>query len=364
MTNWFQQISLQYNQKQVKKDLLQRKNYLVSKLVTSPEKVIDLMPKFIGSQFQGEWAIYSLAMFAKALSNISNLYLETKIKNIQTIYKLVNIALSPAIRAYDKLLWDNEDPIDSLKQGSASKHLSYRSILAWMICNYKLTGGAEEFDGLLDDICKALAEGIQNSPSLCLPTYQDMQVYLPDMLVAIVALHLYSNLHNGKYQDLVTNWLCRAEEKFLDRRGLLCASLSYDGDIICCSRGSYSALNTYYLALIDSSFAERQYNILKKTFVAKKGIITGCKEYVSNNNKLMTFDVDAGPIVLGFSPSGTAFLIGCATIFNDMPLRKKLLKTANLIGITVSSHNKRHYLLSKVAPVGEAIVLAMKTSKV
>lgn len=364
MNNWFKQILLKYSQKHIKNDLLQRRNYLTSKLLISPKEIINSMPKSIGPQFQGEWAIYSCAMFAKALANISNLYIETKSDNIQTIYKLIQIVLSPEIRAYDKAQWDNEDPIDSLNQGSVIKHLSYRSSLAWMICNYKLTGGAEEFDELLDDLCRALAEGIQNSPSLCLPTYQDMQVYLPDMLQAIVTLHLYGKIHDGKYDKLVTNWIYKVREKFIDENGLLCASTSYKGDIICRSRGSYSVLNTYYLSLIDIQFAKKQYNILKKTFVSRKGIITGCKEFAYNTNKVLTFDVDAGPIILDFSPSGTAFLIGCSTMFEDSSLRKKLLRTANLVGITVSFNNKRHYLLSKIALVGEAVVLAMKTSKI
>lgn len=46
-----------------KEDILERRNYLVDKLVTSPREVLDEMPVGIGTQFQGEWALYSCSMF-------------------------------------------------------------------------------------------------------------------------------------------------------------------------------------------------------------------------------------------------------------------------------------------------------------
>lgn len=73
-------------------------------------------------------------------------------------------------------------------------------------------------------------------------------------------------------------------------------------------------------------------------------------------------DIDAGPILLNLSPSGTAFAIGSATYFNDIKFRKSLLKTAEIVGHTVKWNEKRHYLLGDIALVGEAIALAMRTN--
>jgi hypothetical protein len=73
-------------------------------------------------------------------------------------------------------------------------------------------------------------------------------------------------------------------------------------------------------------------------------------------------DIDAGPIIMNLSPSGTAFAIGCATSLNDMEFRNQLLKTAEIAGSTVTWFGKSHYLLANVALVGEAIALAMRTS--
>ena len=103
-------------------DIIERKNYLVDKLVTSPRNVLNEMPSAIGVQFQGEWALYSCSMLSAALVNLSNLYPETKEENISYIDSLINFVLSPEIRYYDTMRW-GEDPLESLDEDNS--HISY-----------------------------------------------------------------------------------------------------------------------------------------------------------------------------------------------------------------------------------------------
>lgn len=44
-----------------------------------------------------------------------------------------------------------------------------------------------------------------NRSSLNLPTYPGESIYIPDMLVAIVALNQYADMNNGKYRSTVKN---------------------------------------------------------------------------------------------------------------------------------------------------------------
>jgi hypothetical protein len=90
-------------------------------------------------------------------------------------------------------------------------------------------------------------------------------------------------------------------------------------------------------------------------------LICGLKEY-HDKSCLFGLDIDAGPIIFNLSPSGTAFAIGCATSIGDMEFRNQLLKTAEIAGSTITWFGKSHYCLSNIALVGEAIVLAMRTS--
>ena len=339
-------------------EIVRRANYLISKVATSPKQLMDAMPRQIPPQFQGEWAIYSCSMTCKALANIAALYPQNVYK--EQIAKIISIAMSVEIRGYDAERWD-EDPLKGL-DGNVS-HLSYYSHLAWMIGEYKLLYNDNQFDALYHSLCEAMYRRISNSPILNIPTYPFEQIYIPDMLVAIVALNIYSKIYNGRYQDLIQKWMDAAKGEWMDKEtGLLVSFMSNSGTISPMIKGSYSALNCYYLSLIDIEFAKQQFQILKKYFKKTLPLITGVKEYHSGKC-LFGFDIDVGPIIFGLSPSGTGFALGAATMCNDYKFRKQILRTAEIACSTVSYKGKSHYLLANVALVGEAILLAMRTTQ-
>ena len=342
--------------KQEKTDILQRANYLISKVATSPQQLLSEMPQQIGSQFQGEWAIYSCSMTCKALANIM-LQLP---KHDFTKYftKIIDVALSKEIREYDHDRF-GEDPLEGI-EGSLS-HLSYYSHLAWMIGEYKTVSSDTQYDHLYHTLCKAMNRRITNSPVWNIPTYPGEMIYIPNMLVAIVALTRYNQLYKGLYQDTVDTWIRKAQTEWIDpQTGLLTSFMYENGEISPLVRGSYSALNCYYLSLIDKDFAKKQYQCLKKYF-KQTFPLAGIKEY-HDRKCMFGFDIDAGPIIFNLSPSGTAFAIGCATALGDKKYRKQLLTTAEIAGSSITYQGKTHYLLAKYALVGEAIVLALKTS--
>ncbi len=126
-----------------KSEILRRRNYLAGKLITSPRAVLNEMPDGIGSQFKGEWAIYSCSMFTAALVNIGKLYPEENEKSVEQIERLIEIVMSQEFRKYDADRW-HEDPLDSLD--SDSSHMSYLSILAWMMSGYKACRHRHSFD--------------------------------------------------------------------------------------------------------------------------------------------------------------------------------------------------------------------------
>lgn len=341
-------------------DILNRRNYLIQKIITSPNQLIAEMPNIVGRQFQGEWALYSASMFSAALTNIAHIYPNTREESIGYIDKLIEIVLSPEIRKYDTEKW-GEDPLESLETDNS--HISYLSHLAWMISGYKELGGNSKYDSLYSELCKTMNRRILNSYNYNLKTYPGECIYVPDMLVAIVALANYSRQNNNEYTQTVKLWLNDIKEYWIDDySGLIMSFIPdegnyYIGNII---RGSYSALSCYYLTFVDEKFAKDQYLKLKEHYY-QKSPIAGFKEFHSRKCWL-GFDIDAGPIIFNLSPTGTAFAIGPATYFEDYEVRNRLLKTAELAGFSVESSDKRHYLLANIALVGEAITLAMRTA--
>ena len=344
-----------------RKSIIHRANYLTAKVCTTPQSLINEMPNGIGEQFQGEWALYTCSMTSAALANIAILYPQNKELSIKFIGEIIDIALSEEIKEYDRVRW-MEDPMDGI-YGNLS-HISYYSHVAWMISRYKQIGGDGKYDGLYHSLCKAMNRRIRQSKSLNLPTYQGEYIYIPDMLVAIVALANYSSQYEGKYSTTVNMWVERAKKEWIDKEtGMVASFLEVCNDsvqIVQPVKGSYSALNCYYLSLVDSEFAKEQYDYLMKNY-KQEFPFAGIREYY-DRTCLFGMDIDAGPVVLNLSPSGTAFAIGCATSLDDIDFRNKLLKTAEIGGSTVTWFGKSHYLLANFALVGEAIVLAMRTS--
>ena len=339
-------------------DILQRRDYLVDKVIVHPRKLIGTMPAAVGWQFQGEWALYSCSMLAEALANIAELYPDCKGETVENIDSLIAIVKSPDLRFYDRARW-GEDPFTSL-DGDKS-HVSYLSHLAWMIGNYKRVGGHTKYDALYDSVCEAMNRRIVQSPTLNIPTYPDEPIYVPDMMVAVLALADYARQNNGRYAETVNQWVERAQKEWLDEdSGLLASYLDEGGVVDTEVRGSFSALNCYFLTRIDPDFARQQYEKLKAG-LAQSFPVAGIREYYGESCWLGV-DIDSGPIILNLSPSGTAFAIGSATFFNDSSFRNRLLRTAEIAGHTVKWNDRRHYLLADVALVGEAIALAMRTN--
>ncbi len=343
-----------------KKDLLRRRGYLIGKIITEPKKLLDRMPSAVGPQFQGEWAMYSCSMLSASLVHMAQLYPETRADAVVQIDTLIKTVMSRELRAYDRNRW-GEDPLMTLDGDNS--HVSYLSHLAWMIAGYKHVGGDGRYDELYHSLCETMNRRLLASPAMNLQTYPGEYVYIPDMLVAIVALKLYSQQYGGKYDSTVRKWLDNMKKNSLgESSGLISSMTLYDreGPNYVMEKGSYTALSCYYLTFIDEEFARDQYEKFKALHI-KKNPVTGFKEY-SYKSPFFTFDIDAGAIILGLSPTGTAFGIGPCTYFQDWTLRRKLLRTAELAGTTVFWHGKSHYLLADIALVGEAITLAMRTA--
>ena len=223
-----------------KKDILSRRDFLMKKLLVEPDKLIDEMPGIVGPQFQGEWALYSCSMFAKSLANIAELYPETRAESLAAVDSLISLVISPELHAYDNARW-GEDPLESLSGDNS--HISYLSHLAWMISDYKSLGGDGKYDNLYHSLCSTMNRRILASENLNLPTYPGEAIYIPDMLVAIVALSEYSKQYNGKYESTVQQWLTLMKDECLDSKTGLIPSFMPE----------YVAHNMYKLKGVDSN---------------------------------------------------------------------------------------------------------------
>lgn len=350
-----------------KEDILERANWLCSKIVVSdPETLMNEAPSMIGREYQGEWAIYCCSMLTHALTNVGYLYPEKKEKCPELIAKMIEIVNSPVIREYDTKQW-KEDAMESL--GGSKSHMTYLSILAWMISNYKMAGGDNRYDDLFCKLCDTLNRRMLESKyDLNLLSFPGKPIWLPDMLVTLVALRNYSRLFDGRYDDTINKWLTNAKTKWIHKStGLLAGQLPGQGRLRnMVIRGSHTALICSYLSLVDEEFAHAQYKqmckVLRKeaSFMGKN--VCGVKEYLSKDPEFKMMPGDTGLVVRGISAGGTAFALGAATFFGDWEFRYQMLRTAEMAGGTKKEKGMRHYMISDMFLVGEATALAMRTN--
>lgn len=350
-----------------KEDILERANWLVTKVVTSPELLMKESPKIIGDEFAGEWAIYSCSMLTHALANISCIYPDKKDSCPGLIAKMIDIVNTPTIRMYDTIQW-KEDAMESLN--GPKHHMTYLSILSWMITNYKFAGGDNRYDSLLHTLTDTLVRRMHESKyDLNLLSFPRKPIWLTDMLVTIVALKNYTRLFNGKHSDTLDAWLKNAKTIWIDPKTHLLAGLlpgaSYRQKGIR-MKGSCTALNCSYLSIADEDFAREQHKYMKQFFTKETDLmgttIYGIKEYRNRSPIFSLAAGDAGLVIQGISAGGTAFALGSATYFGDWKMRYELLRTAEIGGCTITDGRMRHYKLGEFSLVGEATALAMRTN--
>ena len=345
-----------------REDLMGRARWLCQEVIVSPNELIKKMPKELGRFYCGEWAIYTCCYTAVALANLCRIYPDIKENMVPKIEALIKLINTPVIRYYDTMKW-KEDAMDGLD--GSNEHMTYLSLLAWTITHYKFAGGDSRFDDLLEACCQSLHRNMLLSPDLNLRSFPNAPIFLPDMLYTIVALHNYEQLYSNRtYQDALSRWMEKAQTIWLNKEtGLLASTLTQKlrkpQNIV---RGSYTALNCSLMAsCADETFVRKQYEAFKKLFV-KESPIFGIREYI-DKSPMLTFDVDAGPIVFGLSPSGTTFALGAATWLGDWKMRSRLLQTASIVGETIIDKDKNtcHYRLGEIAICGEAVALGMRT---
>lgn len=340
-----------------KGDILARANWLCEKIIVSPDELLHSYPKILGPYYGPQWSIYSCVNLIAALANISHIWPETRGKCLNRMEKLLVLLQSEQLKRYDASEW-GEDPIESL-EGNKS-HVTYLSILAWGISLYRLAGGTDIYDELYKRCCEAMNRRMLRQKDLNLRSFPDKPIFFPDMFAAIVALKNYSLLFDDRYESTVQKYLEKVREKWLNPRTGLIVAMLY-GTRKTGIRGCYVGMNNFWLTLIDNNFAYDQYCRMKRVLY-KKDKFAGIKEYTYKSPKL-AFDPDAGPIIDGLSPSGTAFAIGSATYFQDWDVRNSMLASADLIGGRVEEGERTlHYRLGEFALVGEATVLAMRTN--
>jgi len=337
-------------------DVAMRRAYLIDRVANGKFGTAD-MPSVVASPYREELAIATLSMTTVALTNLSFSHPDDLRANRDAVRVMLSRALSSEIRRYD-IIWWGEDAIDSLE--GPNGHVGYLGHLNLMLGCFFLLGGEDaELQRLFQRVSATLARRLAQSGSYTAESFPGW-TYTADNVVVILSLRLHDLTHEPAYADLIRRWLAFSQESMLDAdTGMLRYHVSQSGQPSGTARGVLQAWNSMWLPLIDEQFGRDQYRKMRRNLLARSafGGFAAIREYPAGRSG--PTDLVSGPLIFGLSPSATGFAMGGAALANDQGLLTGLLRTAEVVGSTVSFRGKRWYLFAPLP--GDAVVLAART---
>ena len=255
-----------------------RRAWLVQRVLTDRTGVAD-MPEGLGERFRGEWAIGTYSMLVAALTNLSQLYPDTRGENLPVIEGLIDGALAAPLRAFDTSAWGG-DALTTL--ATEQGHAGYLGHIAFMLGAHRFAGGDGRHDARLRAIAEALARrvALAKGTARCIETYPG-EWYVMDNVVVMAAL---ANADRALGADIgaaaVRAWLEAARGPLIDpATGLLAFQVGSRGDRRQGARGSGAGWDSFYLPFVDEGFAAAQFERLRSVLVARRVGFTGVLEY-------------------------------------------------------------------------------------
>lgn len=296
-------------------------------------------------------------MATYALTNIAMMKPETKDEASKTIEKWIRIALTKDLYEFDEIAW-NENPLDIKTLRKDRGHIGYYGHLNLMLGAYALLNNDGKFNELHQKVSDAIAVRVKKYSHRHVETYPS-ETYPADNTVAIASLHIADMTLGTNYDQLINEWLEQTKKLEDKNSGLIVFQVeSQTGVSLQTYRGSHAGWNSFFLPLIDQTYAKNQFKKFEKEMLIQFPGLSAFKEYP--HTILFTIDRDSGPVFFGIGTTASGFSIAGARYEKDRMLLAGLLRLVELFGVSVTKGNERHYLTAPV--VSDSIILAMKTA--
>jgi hypothetical protein len=185
------------------------------------------------------------------------------------------------------------------------------------------------------------------------------ETYPPDNTVGAASLRVADMTLGSNYKKLVDEWVQESKKIEYSPYGLIVFQIDIKtGQPLQDCRGSNIGWNSFFMPLVDESYAKVQFERFKKYMLHRNIGFAAFREYPQGG--WFRMDRDTGPVIFGFGGTATGFSVAGAKWSNDKALLTLLLRPVELIGVSVTKGNERRYIAAPV--VGDAIMLAMKTA--
>jgi hypothetical protein len=237
----------------------------------------------------------------------------------ETVEACKDLLLDPAHHAWVQTHWGD----DYMHR----ENVFFRSLLIAGLTSYEALTGSGDTINLLKDQVSTLSRALDESPHGVLYDYPG-ECYPIDVFAAIAWIRRADVVLGTDHSDFVH----RAQRAFsgsgLDRKGLIPWQVNpRTGEQYEASRGIVNSHVLIFAPEIYTAEAAGWYEKFEAEFWQEKWFGSGFREYYRDRaGGNWTYDVDAGPIIGGFSPSANAFGIAAAYA-NGRPDQAQTLTT-------------------------------------
>ncbi len=311
--------------------------------------------------FNGEWLFGTYMMAGMGFAQMAMEHPKDRQVYLELVEQCIEQLLSPQVRQFDRQIW-NDDPLDSFD--SDHGHAAYLGYLNLLLSLHRQLDPRSPYAILNREITATLARRVELSSSGLLETYPG-EIYPVDNCAVIASIAIYSRASRGTYQDVVTQWVTRCRQHWIDpKTGLLFQAMTPVGDKpLDEPRGSGSALGAYFLSFADVSLSRDLYEAVKERLATSLVGFGVVREYPWEVSGLSggKADIDSGPLILGYSISATGFSLAGSRVHNDPSFFTRFYRTAYLFGTPLDRNETRTFVTG--GPLGNAILLAMLTAQ-
>ncbi|MCP4417081.1 MAG: hypothetical protein GY805_10690 [Chloroflexi bacterium] len=204
-----------------------------------------------------------------------------------------------------------------------------------------------------------IATAVAHSPTPFIPSYSGA-AWPVDTFPAMVSLHGYTQLIDGRYEPLIAGWLADVQTLLDEETELVPHRTDYQtGDLLDGARGTSQVLILRFLAELDPELAHTHYLTFREQYLVTRFGLPGVLEFPPFRPG--AGDVDSGPLLADVSLSATAVFLGTSRLFHDDDVMTAVWQGGEALGLAVKTGKGRRYAFG-LLPIGDAFVVWSKAA--
>ena len=259
-----------------------------------------------------EWPVFGSLFYLQATESLQDAWEEKAMTN-----EAPAVYARDAIIAATELLLDKGHASWVIKHWGEDKYMTqdnvfYRMLRIGGMTAYTNLLGDEKYLPQLREETESLVRSIDESPVGLLDDYPN-ECYPGDVMMAWLAIENADRLLGTDHSAQIQRGLRGFQAPCVDSRGLSpYLALRDNGGPIGPARGCANAYMGFTAPHLWPEAAKTWYDAVETHYWRERHGIVGFLEFPEDERKDWYMDVDAGPVIDGFSTSGSAFGVGAA----------------------------------------------------